>query len=326
MVIAVTGANGHVGINLCQELIRHGHSVRALMHKHNEAIRHIPVEQIPGDILNRESLDPLVKGADVVFHLAAKISISGDNDNSVKAINILGTKNIVEASRANRVQKFIHFSSIHAFDHHPTDQHLDESRPLVTNSPFSYDMSKAEGERIVMQAANEGFNALVVCPTAIIGPADYEPSLIGKAIVDLYNRSIPALVPGGYNWVDVRDIVTACINAIDKGRPGEKYILSGTWRSLRDVSEIVANVSGGKTTSLVLPFWMAKLGLPFIQLYCKMSGTIPPYTRESLLILENGNKLIRNEKAMKELDFQPRALEKTINDLFQWFKLNNIVN
>jgi len=325
MNIAVTGANGHVGVNLCSALQAQGYYVRALNHKHDFGLKHINVESVKGDLLDTESLRSFLIDIDVVFHLAAKISIKGDSDGSVRKINVDGTRNILEISRQIGVKKFIHFSSIHAFKQEPIEELLDELRPIVDSEAFSYDRSKADGERIVLAAAREGFNSLVICPTAIIGPVDYEPSLTGKAMLELYNRQIPALVPGGYNWVDVRDVVNGCISAIEKGRQGEKYLLGGTWRSLIDLSMLITKVTGKKTTTRIMPFWIAQTGLPFITLYSKITGAEPLYTSESLQIMKNGNRNISSVKARNELDFNPRPLEETIRDLFTWFRDNDYV-
>jgi dihydroflavonol-4-reductase len=325
MNIAVTGANGHVGINLCIALQEKGHFVRAFNHKHDFGLKHINVESYKGDLLNKDSLKSFLTDIDVVVHLAAKISIKGDPDGSVQKINVEGTRNILEIARQSRIKRFIHFSSIHAFQQEPIDELLDEMRPIVDSGAFSYDRSKAEGERMVLAAAKDGFDAIVLCPTAIIGPVDYEPSLIGNAMLKLYNHEVPALVPGGYNWVDVRDVVNGCIAAIDKGRSGEKYLLSGQWRSLKDVSTLITKQTGMKTTSVVMPFWIAHVGLPFITAFSKITGSEPIYTKESLQIIKNGNRNISSAKARGELGFNPRNLEDTIKDLFIWFRENDFV-
>jgi dihydroflavonol-4-reductase len=323
MKIAVTGANGHVGVNLCKSLIEQGHEVKALTHNHSQGLINIPVIIIKGDLLEKETLIPLLTGVDVVFHLAAKISITGDPDGMVARINTEGTKNMLAAAIACKVKRFIHFSSIHAFQQHPISQPLDETRPLVDNHEgFAYDRSKAAGERAVMEAARNGLDAFVLSPTAIIGPSDPEPSLIGNAVIDIYNHKIPSLVPGGYDWVDVRDIVVAAISAIEKGRTGEKYLLAGHWHSLQEFSALIKLHTGRNTVNTVLPMWVARVGLPFITLYSRLSGTKPLYTSESLTIISEGNRMISNAKARKELNFNPRPLSETLKDFLTWLKDN----
>ena len=325
MKIAVTGANGHVGVNLCKALIEQGHQVKALTHRHSQGLKFIPVTIVKGDLLEKSSLIPLLSDVDVVFHLAAKISITGDPDGMVARINTEGTMNMLSAAIECKVKRFIHFSSIHAFQQHPQNQALDETRPLVMNEGFAYDRSKAAGERAVMAAVKGGLDAVVLSPTAIIGPADPEPSLIGNALIDIYNNKIPSLVPGGYDWVDVRDIVDAAITAMEKGRTGEKYLLSGQWRSLQEFSGLIQHHTGKKTVHTVLPMWIARVGLPFITLYSKISGTKPLYTSESLTIIAEGNRMISNSKAKKELGFNPRPLTETIGDSLSWLKENNYI-
>ena len=325
MKIAVTGANGHVGVNLCKALIEQGHQVKALTHHHSQGLKFIPVTIVKGDLLEKSSLIPLLSDVDVVFHLAAKISITGDPDGMVARINTEGTMNMLSAAIECKVKRFIHFSSIHAFQQHPQNQALDETRPLVMDEGFAYDRSKAAGERAVMAAVKGGLDAVVLSPTAIIGPADPEPSLIGNALIDIYNNKIPSLVPGGYDWVDVRDIVNAAITAMEKGRTGEKYLLSGQWRSLQEFSGLIQHHTGKKTVHTVLPMWIARVGLPFITLYSKISGTKPLYTSESLTIIAEGNRMISNSKAKRELGFNPRPLTETIGDSLSWLKENNYI-
>jgi len=166
-------------------------------------------------------------------------------------------------------------------------------------------------------------DAIVLSPTAIIGPADPEPGLTGKAVLQLIHHKIPALVPGGYNWIDVRDVVSTAISAIEKARSGQKYLVAGTWHSLKELSGYVGKYSGIKTVQTVLPFWSARLGLPFITAFSKLSGSEPLYTKESLEIVAQGSRLIDNSKSRLELGLDPRPLDVTIADLLAWFKENH---
>lgn len=320
MVVAVTGASGHVGFNLCGSLIAKGFKVRALVHNHRKELSTLPVELFTGDLLDRKSLEGFLSGVDVAFHLAARISIAGDPGGLVWKTNVEGTRNILEQAIKEKVTRFIHFSSIHAFNQYPLNEPLNEKRPLVNSDGMIYDQSKATAERMVMEAAASGLNALVLSPTAIIGPADPEPSMAGQAVIDLYNNKIPALVPGGYDWVDVRDVVDAAIAAMSKGQVGEKYLLAGKWHSVKQLSEAVSRISGRKTIQTELPMWLAWTGLPFITLFSLMTGKRPIYTRQLLKIISEGNKMIDQSKARRALDFNPRPFEQTLSDLLKHLK------
>ena len=133
------------------------------------------------------------------------------------------------------------------------------------------------------------------------------------------------MVPGGYNWVDVRDVVSATIQAIDSGRNGERYILSGVYCSLRELSAMISTLSGCKIPFIV-PVTLARLACPFFKVYSSIAKTEPLYTYQSLNILVNSPSNISNEKARRELGFKPRPLEQTLSDTFNWYKENNFIN
>ncbi|MEI6435013.1 MAG: NAD-dependent epimerase/dehydratase family protein [Bacteroidota bacterium] len=320
MKIAVSGANGHVGVNLCKALVERGHFVNALVHKHAGGLQGLPIQLVHGDILDKNTLNPLIEGSDVVYHLAARISITGDQNGMVSLINTEGTKNMLDVAARCKVGRFIHFSSIHAFRQYPYNEPLTESRPLVGAEGFAYDRSKAAGERAVMEAVGNGLDAVVLSPTAIIGPKDFEPSLVGKAVIDICKGKIPSLAPGGYDWVDVRDVVEAAINASDHGRTGQKYLLSGHWHSLKEFSQMIGIHTRRKTVSAVVPMWLARVGLPFTSLYSKVAGTDPLYTSESLKIISEGNRQISHSKASIELNHHPRPFSDTMRDFLSWLK------
>lgn len=321
MKIAVTGANGHVGANLCRSLLERGHEVRALVHDHRDALNGLALEARKGDLLDLPSLKALIKGADTVFHLAALISIDG-RKSSLFSTNVDGTRNLLEAVRSNGVKRLVHFSSIHALSHAPLDQPMDETRPLIEKGPMWYEITKARAEKMVLDAGREGLDAVVINPTAIVGPHDYKPSLVGQVLIRLYNRSLPALVPGGYNWVDVRDVVNGAIAAMEKGRAGERYILGGHWASVKELAMIVEKVTGKKTVRFTVPTLLAKAGVPFIKAYAGITRRDPLYTFDSLRTLREVNKMISVEKARKELGYSPRDLEDTVRDAMDWFRDN----
>jgi len=152
MKIAITGASGHIGSCLVRELIIMGAQVKVLVHNFENDLAQLDVELIKGNLLDVESLKNLCEGVDVVFHLAATIALDNRNSEQVFAVNVTGTKNIVEASKSARVKKFIHFSSTDAFKTISTESILDENKPLVESYKKVYPFTKAESERIVMRA------------------------------------------------------------------------------------------------------------------------------------------------------------------------------
>ncbi|PLX10573.1 MAG: hypothetical protein C0597_16520 [Marinilabiliales bacterium] len=318
MKVAVTGASGHIGNCLARELYKQGLQVKVLVHKYQDSLKDLDIEFIRGDLLDKSSLEKLCSNVDVVFHLAAKIAIDKKEKDLVYFTNVQGTQNLVDVCIEKNIKRFIHFSSIHAYDPHPIDEVLDENRAYIGKTKLVYEQSKVESEKLVLNAVKNGLNGMVLNPTAVIGPFDFQESYLGQALIKIYENKLPMLVPGGYDWVDVRDIVNTAISTIEKGEIGEKYLLSGHYVSLKDLSRIIGKISRKKTPQLLAPLFLAKIGLPFIKLYSILANEHPLYTYESLEILKNSNKHITSLKAKKELGFSSRPVEETLRDTFEW--------
>jgi dihydroflavonol-4-reductase len=320
MTIAVTGGSGHIGGNLVRALLDRGEAVRVLVRKDSRAIKGLAVEQVAGDVLDRDSLGTLVIGAEVVYHLAAKIVLVPDPNGSAQRVNVDGTRNVVDACLKTGVRRLVHFSSIHAFAEEPRGQVVDETRPLASGPHlYPYDRSKAEGERVVQEAVRQGLDAVIVNPTAVIGPFDFKPSAVGGVFLDLYHRRMPALIQGGFNWVDVRDVCAGAIAAEQLGRTGEKYLLAGHHLPFPGLATLVEEATGIPRPRVTVPLWAAYLGLPFAALASFVSGKDPKFTRASLHALCN-HQLISHEKATRELDYHPRPTADAVRDTFDWFR------
>lgn len=322
MKIAVTGASGHVGNNLCRMLIDLGHQVKALIHKETKGLTDLPLEQIRGDVTIESDLVNLCSGCDVVFHLAARISLR-KTDPLCEKTNVDPCRNLVKAAASTRVKKIIHFSSIHAFRETPLGNELNETWPLSMGSHMSYDRSKAMGQKIMMESSSRDLEIVVLNPTAILGPYDFKPSFLGSALVRFYRGEIPAMIPGGYNWVDVRDVCKAAIRAIEFGNPGECYLLGGNWVSMKNLAIEIHRMGGQKAPGLIIPLWMAELGAPLINLHSKITGKEPLYTAVSLHTLSNSHKNVSRTKAEKTLGYNPRPFHETLSDALAWFRDNH---
>ena len=325
MKVAVTGASGHIGSCLIRELKKQGAVIKALVHNFRNDLDEMDIELVQGNLLDPESLIALCEGVDVVFHLAARIAIDNKSSAHVYETNVTGTKNIIKAANRGRAKKFIHFSSIHAFQTDPSDMILDESRLPVESDKTIYEFTKAESEREVMKAVKEGLNAVILNPTAVIGPFDSRGSLLGQALLKIYQNKLPFLVSGGYNWVDVRDVVAASIQAIESGRIGEKYILSGEYCTLEELSYMISKISGCGIP-VIVPVSLARMACPFFQVYSSLTKREPIFTYQSLDILISSPVNISNAKARKELRYEPCSLEQTLIDTFKWYREINLIS
>jgi len=322
MTVVVTGASGHIGANLVRTLIQNGRRTRSLVHVHYQGIDGLDTEVVKGDICDRDSLRDIFKGAEVVYHLAACISLSMKGWPRLEAINVNGTRNVVEACLASGVKRLVHFSSIHALNGEPFDTPIDEERPL-NDSPGCppYDRSKALGEIEVRRGIEKGLDAVIIYPTAVVGPYDCEPSYLGEAIIDLATHKLPAMVTGGYDWVDVRDVVQGALVAEKNAATGEGYLLSGHWLSMKDIAGMVREITGTPPPGITIPLWLAHLGVPLVALWSKMAGQRPLYTKFSLKALKS-NRHMSHEKASRDLGYQPRPFTESLRDTLAWFRDN----
>ena len=325
MFAAVTGASGHLGANLVRALLERKWQVRALIHHNTRAIEGLDIERVTGDVLDRESLKQAFNSADVVFHLAGRISIVNWDREEVKAVNITGVRNVVDACKVVGVKKLIHTSSFHAHQQAPLDKPLHESRPLHDRKYPPYDNSKAEGEKIVKVAIEDGLNAIIINPGGMMGPNDFKPSYFGSTLLSIARGKLPALVNAGLSWVDIRDVVEGMIRACEKAESGSKYILSGHWVTLNWVGQQVAGIMGVRPPRIVLPMWVAKISAPGVMYLDRIRGKQPLFTPISLKELQS-NPNISHEKASRDLGYQPRPLEKTIADTIEWFISHGFLN
>ena len=308
-----------MGAVLSRALLADGETVRLLVHEDTRALEGLAAERVQADLTDPESLRRSFRGAEIVYHLGASISLDRRYTETMRRVNLEGTRNVILACRQCSVRRLIHFSSIEALaDLNPVKE-SDESNPLAGPvDTTKYGWTKAESERLVLQAASDGLDAVILSPTAIVGPFDYKPSYMGRSLLDLYHSRLPALVLGGFNWVDVRDVVEATLAARDRGRAGERYILSGTWRSLPEMAALVKEISGRDGSRPVLPVWIARAAARIAGGLPGLSSKYPAFTLDALIAIGKHRK-VSCEKARRELGYAPRPLEVTLRDTFGWF-------
>ena len=318
-MVVVTGASGHIGCNLVRALLAEDRTVRVVVRSpENPGLAGLNVEQVQGDVLDRGSLDRAFRGASIVFHLAAKISIVGDPDGSVHATNVEGPHHVASAALAAGVRRLVHVSSCHAFN---LEQHgrIDETSERAGPGNAAYDRSKAAGEVAVREVIEQGLDAVIVNPSGVIGPHDYRPSRMGKALLDVRDCRLPALVRGGFDFVDVRDVVSGMLAAEARGRTGESYLLGGQWIATADLMRLGASVCGVQAPRWTAPMWLAGLGAPFMTSWAKWTRTEPLFTAEALRTLASPGRL-SIDKAREELDYSPRPMEQTLRDTYAFFE------
>ena len=315
----VTGATGHIGNVLVRKLLERGENVRALIlpSESRESISGLKVEAFEGDVLNMDSVFESMQGIKGIFHLAGVISIMPGANPFVRKVNVEGTKNILRAAAEKRI-KLIYTSSIHAIQR-VEDGVIDESVPYDMNNPYgAYDRSKAEATLEVLNAARSGLEAVVACPTGVIGPYDFRGSMMGAVIHDAAVAKPTLYVDGAYDFVDVRDVADGLISAVEHGKRGESYILSGQKITVRYLLETVREITGKHFFQMKIPFDLAKFAAVFTPMYYRFANETPRFTPYSLEVLQS-NSNISHAKATRELGYTPRPIFDSIRDAVRWF-------
>lgn len=325
MKVAVTGANGHLGANVVRALLDAQYEVVAVVRDSSDcqSLEGLVVELRRADVTDAHAVLEALRGASHVINLAAIISINGDRGGLVSKTNVLGPQNVAEAC-LKLGARLVHVSSVHAYISDPGRAFLDETANRPGANAFAYDRSKYLGEEAVREKIAEGLDAVILNPTGIIGPHDYGSSYAGDMLRQLLSSGLPALVDGGFDWVDARDVAASCVAALNRGTAGENYILSGNFATIRELAELCGQVSGKSAPRLTIPFWAAAMGLPVLNLWCRLSAAPPLYTKESLGALREANRNVSSKKAADALGHSARPLSQTLADCYQWYGRSSI--
>jgi dihydroflavonol-4-reductase len=320
----VTGATGHIGNVVIRELLLRGQKVRAFILRGEDItpLKDLDIEIIDGDILDPESVEKAMHGVRTVYHLAGMISIMPGQYDKMYRINVEGTRNIIAACRRRHVRKLVYTSSIHALRHIPEGNVIDECVGFDTaNHMGDYDRTKAEASLVVLQAAKEGLDAVIVCPTGVIGPYDYRKSEMGSLLLEFMKNTPTVLIDGSYDFVDVRDVARGHVLAGEKGRRGEVYILSGERIRLTTLKALVNEKTNRRNPSIKLPLSLAMFVANFTPFFYRMTRSKAKFTRYSLETVI-GNSSFSCNKAQTELGYKARSLEHTVDDTLRWFMDN----
>lgn len=318
-MILVTGAAGHIGNVLVRELVERGEKVRALIlpGEDTTSIYGLDIEVIVGNVLDTDSLNRAMRGVDIVYHLAGIISILPDKDELMWKVNVEGTRNVLAAAKKANVKRLVHTASIHALSRNWIGR-INEDVPFDPDTTAGgYDRTKAAASLLVLDAVKEGLDAVIVCPTGVIGPHDYRGSEMGDLIKDWLRKRLNFIVKGAYDFVDVRDVAHGHILACERGRSGEVYILSGWQIKVLELKHYVQNAIGKRIPTITLPMWMAKMGAKFMPFFYKITRRRPRFTDYSLETLQS-NSEVSSDKAQKELGYKPRELKSTVSDTVEW--------
>ena len=327
-LILVTGATGFVGSHVVAKLLERGEKVRILVRptssrKNLEGVR---AEVALGDLADGASLRRAVSGCAQVYHLAADYRLWAADVQLLYESNVAGTRNLLTASEEAGIERMVYTSTVGTLGFTPDGTPADEETPVGLDDMIGhYKRSKFLAEAEVRAAAKRGFPVVIVNPSTPVGSRDIKPTPTGQMIVDFLRDRMPAYVDTGLNLVDVEDVAEGHLLAMEKGRPGERYILGNQNLSLREILELLGRISGRPAPRMKIPRKAALVLAAF-------STGISHFTRRPPRIPWEAVRMTRKKmffdssKAVRELGLPQRPVEQALAKAVEWFRSNGYVN
>ena len=321
MKALVTGGTGFLGANLAATLLERGWQVRILRRTSSplDAVKDLAVEHAIGDVLEPDALLAAMQGVDVVFHVAA-ISIYWRNKpDTIYRVNVDGTRHVLDAARRAGVKRVVFTSSgaaVGIVRGRPSNEDDAYHERIVR---FPYGHSKWLAEEIARQHVRAGQDVVIVNPSVIVGPRDLNWGS-GSIIREVARSRVPGVPPGGVNYAAAQDVAAGHIAAADKGRPGERYLLTGENLTHRQLMDTVARVVGVHPPRWNMPRWI----FPPLALAARTASRIGvrlPLDATQLL-LSREFIWFDNSKARRELGLPHTPIEQAVRAAYEWYTAN----
>jgi len=323
----VTGTTGFIGASLARELIRDGHEVRALARPgaNRKNIEGLPLEVWEGDLLAPDSLAAGITGYDLVFHTAADYRLWTQDPAAMYAANVEGTRAILEGALRAGVQRVVYTSSVGTLGNPGDGTPGDETTPVTfADMVGDYKKSKFLAERVAEEFLPRGLPLVIVNPSTPVGVLDIKPTPTGKIIVDILNRKMPAYLDTGLNLIDVEDCARGHILAAGKGRIGEKYILGNQNLTLREIFELLEQISGIPSPKVRLPYTPILLAAYVNEALSRLTGKEPLIPLNAVLMARKF-MFFDSSKAIRELGLPQTPVTEALTKAVAWFRANGYV-
>ncbi len=345
MLAFVTGATGFLGSHVARVLAEQGAELRLLV-RPTSNLRNLDdlknADRIEGDLRDAASISKALSGCDVVFHVAADYRLWVRDPDEMYRSNVEGTRSLLEAARKQGVRRVVYTSSVATMgftsNHAAGELRSGEGVRLHTStvadeeSPVSladmighYKRSKFMAEQVAVDAARSGVDVVIVNPTTPIGERDIKPTPTGRIVLDFLKRKFPAYVETGLNLVDATECARGHVQALEKGRSGERYILGGENLTLKQILDRLAAITGLKSPTLKLPYLFAfAAGVVDEMVTGRLLGREPRATIDAVRM---GRKMmfVSSAKGERELGWRMVPVDGALRRSVDWFRGNGYV-
>jgi len=323
MKTLITGAAGFVGAAVLRELLKKGHKVKALVRQSSvlNNLKNLDVEIVYGDLKDRESLKKSLKDCKYLFHVAADYRLWVPKPEEIYQNNVKGTENLMEEALNSEIEKVVYTSSVAVLGKPINGDIANEKTPVnVSQMIGHYKKSKFLAEEKVKELyITRKLPVVIVNPAAPVGPRDIKPTPTGKMILDAAMKKIPAYLDTGLNIVHVDDVAKGHMQAFNKGKLGERYILGGTNLTLKEMLEIISVLCGNKPPKIRLPRKpLYPIGY-FFEIFARLFNIKYPMLTVDMIRMAEKKMFYSSEKAKKELNYKHKSAKIALKDAIQWF-------
>ncbi len=322
----ITGATGYIGQQLTEQLVAGGHEVHALYRSEKKA-EGLPKEGVhlfKGDLLDAGSLKKAARGTDAVFHVAAFAKPWAKDDQTFYRLNVDGALNVFHAALEAGVKRIVFTSTAGVISPSKDGVPSDETTPRWVEHFTHYERSKAKAEKEARKlAAKEGLEIITVNPTRVYGPGLLSDSNGVTRMVKMYLEGKFRLIPGDGNsignYVFIDDVVEGHLKAMEKGRPGERYILGGENATFNEFFQILSQLTGKEQRLFKIPIPIIHFAARLMEIRADLTNKdpllTPPWVRKYLY-----NWQLSTQKAEKELGYNPTPLPEGLRKTVEWLR------
>jgi len=322
MQVFITGATGFVGGHVARAYAEQGAKLRLLTRNTSNlaGLEGLAAETVVGDLRQPQALRAALTGCDALIHVAADYRLWVPDPKEMYAANVDGTRELLKLAREVGVAKIVYTSSVATMGFKTDGTIVDEATPVsIADMIGHYKRSKFLAEQEAISAARAGQYVMILNPTTPIGPNDAKPTPTGRIIVDFLNRNFPAYVDTGLNLVDVDEVARMHLVALDRGTPGERYILGGENLTLKQILDRLSAITGLPSPTMKVPHAVAMAFAFFDEnITGKLRGKEPRATVEAVRM---GRKMMfaTAAKAESELGFQVLPVDAAMRSAVDWF-------
>lgn len=320
MKVLVTGASGHIGGHVVDQLLNRSHSVRALARKSSDlrGVRASEIEIINGDIKDRSAVKKAAEGCEAIIHLAAVYKTIAKTAEEIVEPAVSGARNVLEVAAELGIKRVVYTSSVASIGFSYNRDEMRTAEDWNDDAQNPYYLAKTQSERQAQKmAAESGVELIVLCPAIVLGPGDYRITPSNGLVMDLLNGR-GQTYRGGMNIVDVRDVARAHVEALSKGEPGSRYIVGGENIEVIELGRMLKTLTGNRPLHLPTGRKLTLVAARAIEMICRLLHLTPPFTQDLVHEVVERYAWYDTSQTYTTFDFQPRPAKQVLQDCIAW--------